>query len=78
MVKKNTMNLFELYDYIEALEKRIEKIEQIFIKETREKFDSKPPFYYHKKPKEDRQYIRELIVVEEARLEKIRNNPRRI
>ena len=27
MVKKNTMNLFELYDYINKLEKRIKRIE---------------------------------------------------
>jgi hypothetical protein len=28
-MKRNTMNLFELYDYIEALEKRIEALENL-------------------------------------------------
>ena len=27
MVKKNTMNLFEIYDYINKLERRIKRVE---------------------------------------------------
>ena len=33
--KKTTMNLFELYDYIEALEARIKKLERLILKEKK-------------------------------------------
>jgi len=33
--KKTTMNLFELYDYIEALEVRIKKLERLILKEKK-------------------------------------------
>ena len=42
------MNLFELYDYIEALEIRIKRLERLIVKEKeeeKEKFEPKPPFY---------------------------------
>jgi len=44
------MNLFEIHDYIETLEKRIEKLEKLIGhgEEEKEKFKSKPPFYYRK------------------------------
>ncbi len=44
------MNLFELYDYIEALERRIKILEKLIIKEKKEeeRFETKPPFYYDK------------------------------
>ena len=46
------MNLSELYDYIEALEIRIKRLESLIVKEEeKEKFEPKPPFYYHKKLK---------------------------
>ena len=50
------MNLFELYDYIESLEVRIEILEKLMIKEERvtANFNEKPPFYYQKKPKGDK------------------------
>jgi len=49
MNKKNTMNLFELYDYIEALEKRIIKLEQYLVgNKKKEYWEEKPPFYYQK------------------------------
>tara|TARA_R100001082_G_C4271786_1_gene120059 strand:+ start:205 stop:378 length:174 start_codon:yes stop_codon:yes gene_type:complete len=49
--KKTSMNLFELYDYIEALEIRIKRLERLIVKEKeeeKEKFETKPPFYYDK------------------------------
>ena len=48
--KKTTMNLFELYDYIEALEIRIKRLERLIVKEEKEeeRFETKPPFYYDK------------------------------
>jgi hypothetical protein len=48
--KKTTMNLFELYDYIEALEVRIKRLERLIVKEEKEeeRFKTKPPFYYQK------------------------------
>ena len=44
------MNLFELYDYIESLEVRIKILEKLIIKEDKqkEKYETKPPFYYDK------------------------------
>ena len=55
MVKKNTMNLFELHDYIELLEKRIEKIEKLIGdgKKEKEEYKLKPPFYYQKRLKDN-------------------------
>ncbi len=54
-MKRNTMNLFEIHDYIETLEKRIERLERLIIddEEEKEKLKSKPPFYYQRKPKEN-------------------------
>ena len=37
MDKKTTMNLFEIYDYIESLEKRVKKLERICRKRSKNK-----------------------------------------
>ena len=52
-LKRNSMNLFELHDYIEKLEARIEALEKIVLKKKEDvtSFKAKPPFYYHKRLK---------------------------
>lgn len=54
-LKRNSMNLFELYDYIEELEARIEVLEELVLKkkEAVSSFKEKPPFYYHKRSESD-------------------------
>ena len=50
------MNLFELYDYIEKLEARIEVLEKKILKKKEDvtSFKAKPPFYYHNRLKSNK------------------------
>ena len=50
-----TMNLFELYDYIESVENRVKVLEKLIVKDTveGEKFKPRPPFYYRNRREEN-------------------------